>query len=309
MIKPINNYVLFTCDKEFEDELRLKAGLVLKVATQADHGRFNRIYGDVIAIPGKLTNDVNLYQRYEGAPEPKASFSGEMIEKLAKAGYKLTGKEYECTPYERQYTTLSDISQDVEVGDRIYFHYNTIDEENKYTLADGRKIYKVRYDQIFCTVRNSYAIDIDQLEKIGKPKELMELWYTDRENPIFDEMKKNAGIHELPPAIIPIGGHVLVSDMIQHGVVEVEIEGKKIRGRLSKYNIVEELSQATEDLEGQTFEGVLEHIGSPLKGEDVLDVKPGEKVLCSSNSNWKNVINGKEYFVMKQRDLIAKIDG
>lgn len=264
MIKPINNYVFFTCEKEFENELRLKAGLVLTVATQADHGRFNRIYGDVIAVPGKLTKDVNLYQRDVGVAQPKVNYSGEMIEAIAKVGHKLTGQEYECTPYERQYATLADIAQDVCVGDRIYFHYNTIDEENKYTLEDGQKIYKVRYDSIFCTVRNG--------------------------------------------EITMIAGHILVSDILQHGVVEVEIEGKKVRGKISKHGIVEEISQATEDLEWQTFEGILEHIGPPLKGESVLNIKPGDKVLCSSMSNWKNVINGKEYFVMKQRDIIAKIN-
>lgn len=266
MIQPINDYVFFTISKEYEDELTLKNGLVLKVATQADAGRFTRIYGEVIAVPGKLTGEI-LFQKETGYPEPKASYSGEMIEELAKFGHKLTGYEYECTPYEREYYKLTDIAQEVKPGDRIYFHYNTIDEENKYKLEDGRKIYKVRYDQIICVARD------------GK--------------------------------IIPIGSHVLISMVWDEGVVEIDLDNLKIpghspvstvKGKMSASGLITELHDKPKHLEG-----IVEHIGKALKGEPVLDVVPGDKILFLPESDWINVIEGKEYFVMKQRDLIAKL--
>lgn len=267
MIKPINDYVFFTCDKEAEDELRLNAGLILKIATQAEHGRFNRIYGEVIAVPGKLSHE-NLFQKATGLPEPKANYSGEMVEELAKAGYRVTGREYECTPYEREYYKLSDIAMEVMPGDKIYFHFNTIDEENKYTLADGRKIYKVRYDQIICIVRD------------GK--------------------------------IIPIGSHVLVSMVWDEDVVEIDLTNVKIpghspvssvKGKINKFNIVTELHEKPKPLEG-----IVRHIGNSLDGEVELGIVPGDRVIFLPESDWVNVIEGKEYFVMKQRDLIAKIE-
>lgn len=266
MIKPISDYVFFTISKEYEDELKLKNGLVLQVATQADIGRFTRIYGEVIAVPGKLTGEI-LFQKETGLPEPKAAYTGEMVEELVKYGYRLTGFEYECTPYEREYYKLKDIAQDIEAGDRLYFHYNTIDEENKYTLADGTKIYKVRYDQIICIVK--------------------------------------AGV------IIPIGSHVLVSMVWDDDVVDIDLDNFKIpghspvsavKGKISASGLIEELHDKPKHLEG-----IVKHIGKALKGEPVLAVVPGDTIIFLPESDWINVIEGKEYFVMKQRDLIAKL--
>lgn len=308
MIRPINNYVFFTVSKEFENELRLKSGLILHVATQAEHGKFNRIYGEVIAVPGKLTSDINLYQKNVYFPEPKPSYSGEMVATLAKVGHELTGREYECSPYEREYTNLSDITMEVEVDDQIYFHFNTIDEENKYTLEDGRKIYKVRYDQIICAVRKAWDIDIDAIELFGKPKEVIDVFIRDTENAIWDRLKKEGKIRRLPSTIIMIGGHVLVQSVLQQGMVETVIENRKVIGKITPGGIMHDIGKATEDLDDVVFEGIIKHIGAPIKGEEELDVKPGDKVVCLPNANWVNVINGQEYFVMKQRDLIAKIE-
>lgn len=306
MIKPINDYVFFTISKEYEDELKLKNGLVLQVATQADIGRFTRIFGDVIAVPGKLTDEI-LFQKETGYPEPKASYSGEMVEELVKYGHKLTGSEYECTPYEREYFKITDIAMEVEPGDRIYFHYNTIHEENKYMLADGRKIYKVRYDQIICVVRNILIPDIENKSQVKKGSEL-HISYTDNAGQT-QQASYVVGIGM--KAIIPIGSHVLVSMVWDEGVVDIDLDTLKmpgyspvstVKGKLSASGLITELHDKPKHLEG-----IVRHIGKALKGEPVLDVVPGDKVLFLPDSDWMNVIEGKEYFVMKQRDLIAKL--
>lgn len=275
MVKPISNFVFFTIDKEKETEQQTKFG-ILHLANQ-EHGKFNRIYGKVIAVPGKLKDDIRLHEIHQGMPAPQYSFTGEDIEELlSSTPYYLKekkGKEYQqrfysSSPAETQHILLSDIVMEVEIGDKAYFHYNTIEEENRYTLEDGTKIYKVRYDQIICSVRD------------GK--------------------------------IIPIGSHVLVTCNWDEDFQDLDMTDVKLpgftglgvkKGKISKSGLVTELHGKPKPLEG-----TVAHIGTPFLCEEELGVNPGDKIVFLPESDWTNKIEDCEFYVMKQRDIIGVIE-
>lgn len=50
---------------------------------------------------------------------------------------------------------------DVKVGDRVYFHFHTVDEENfisEVQELDGQLVYKVFYNECYCAVRDGKII-------------------------------------------------------------------------------------------------------------------------------------------------------
>jgi co-chaperonin GroES (HSP10) len=48
---------------------------------------------------------------------------------------------------------ISRIHKDLVVGDKVYFHYNSIDEDTRIEI-DGDTLYYVPYDMIFCAIRD-----------------------------------------------------------------------------------------------------------------------------------------------------------
>lgn len=272
-ITPVINYVFFQVEKETEDLLETKIG-ALYIDTRFDTGRHAKICGHVIGVPQKLTDSITMWREEEGLPMPVTYYSGEMTAQMApilKAGMRMTAAEekeadrriirdyYDPSSHEPAYKTLADIVPEVQVGDKIYFHYNTVHEENRIRTEDGRKIYKVRYDQIFCSVRNGQ--------------------------------------------IIPIGGWVLMEPAWDEETQEIQLQGQeKVRGKVSASGLVTELHDKPKPLEG-----IIANIGTQLKGDPELGVKNGDRVFFLPLSEFKNKIEGKEYYIMRQKDIIAKI--
>ncbi len=56
-------------------------------------------------------------------------------------------------------------------------------------------------------------------------------------------------------------------------------------------------------------EGYVRHIGAPLKNKDELGLISGDKVRFHERNSFLNKIEGVEYYVMKQDDLLGKIIG
>jgi co-chaperonin GroES (HSP10) len=167
------NYVVVTVDREFEGEINtpaIKLDLVVPRqttgqddATRRDKEKedperaFNplkrkRNYGTVVTIPKELTKDIKIYQKDAGLPAPVQYIDAEDSQRL--------GVPYQCGGWKPEHVTCADIVPEVQVGDKIYFHYLTIDKSNELTGEDGCTYYKLRYNNIFCVVRDGRIIPI-----------------------------------------------------------------------------------------------------------------------------------------------------
>jgi co-chaperonin GroES (HSP10) len=62
----------------------------------------------------------------------------------------------------KPYSYISDIAQEVQPGDKIYFNYKILSEESAQIAETNKKdpIYPVRYDMIYCAVRGDQIIPI-----------------------------------------------------------------------------------------------------------------------------------------------------
>ncbi len=158
------------------------------------------------------------------------------------------------------------IVPELQVGDKIYFHYNSLDEDALVPDSDG--IFTILYDMIFCAVRD------------GK--------------------------------IIPIQGKVFCTPVPEAGVEEIEIDGQKVKVKMTKSGIITDIN-AIDDLhkEGKLnrsyTKAVVAFIGTPLIGERASDIKVGDTVWYAVNADFENEIEGKMYFVM-DGELILMVE-
>lgn len=139
MLKAFQNFIIFKTDQLFNDKVKMKAGGELYFDPSFNPAVHARIYGEVVSVPIRLSPSIPISQKHAGLP-----------------GYN------ERSPYSYKY--MADIEQDVRVGDRIYYHFNTIKIGNivKEEGAHPNKTWylKVRYDQVICAVRNGEIICI-----------------------------------------------------------------------------------------------------------------------------------------------------
>ena len=165
------------------------------------------------------------------------------------------------------------IVPEVEVGDVIHFHYNSIQDSTKITTEDGEVFYKIDYDMIMVAVR--------RMRSINKPYK-----------------------------IVPIGGTVL-TEAVEEAPDGFKIEeldlhgtGKMIRC-LTKGGIVVKVNPTSHSLQ----KAKVAYIGTPLTYAPDLGLKSGDIVLYEKNADFGNhgdKILGKNYFLMFQDELMAK---
>jgi co-chaperonin GroES (HSP10) len=60
------------------------------------------------------------------------------------------------------------------------------------------------------------------------------------------------------------------------------------------------------DVKPRYLEGIITHIGEPVGGE-YIDCKVGDKIFYHPNADWTNKIEGKEYYVIDQSDVLCVV--
>lgn len=175
----------------------------------------------------------------------------------------------DSSPFEYRY--VSDVSQDLQIGDRIYFHFNTIVMRNcvkEEGVHPNRTWYfKVSYEQILCAVRDGKIIPISSYVLVDPD---FESW-DDILVPVMSLLKD-------------ADGNFIPKPKDQWLQKKVQPEYKY----LTAY---------------------VRHVGSPLNG-DKCEIEAGQKIWYRRNADWMNTIEGKDYFAIRQRHIVAKeVDG
>jgi co-chaperonin GroES (HSP10) len=103
--------------------------------------------------------------------------------------------------------------------------------------------------------------------------------------------------------ILPIGSWTLCETVVEEEFNTVEVNGQKIEAITSASGLVIGLNKKP-----STKFARLSHIGRPLVGEDELKISQGALVILNKNSNFKNTIEGKEYYTVRQGDILCSKD-
>lgn len=241
------NAVIFKTDVMFNDKAYFKGvdGKEVHLDPSFDPQKHVRIYGEVVSVPLYLTKRP-IMQEHRGTPAPT-----------------------EGSPFDYRY--LSDVKMEVRVGDRIYFHFNTITMRN-IVKEEGKHpnrtwYFRVSYDQIICAVRDGQIIPIASYALVLPEYET----WDDILHPTYTNLKDAEG------RFIP-----------------------KPKDQWIQMKVKPEYHFLT---------AFVKYVGSPL-GKDACEIEPGQKVWYRKNADWINVIEGVEYFAVRQRHIIGKeVDG
>lgn len=176
--------------------------------------------------------------------------------------YAATGGLYE-------YKMMSDIIQEVNIGDKIYFKWRvTFNHKNLMAQSVGNGtptwIFRCQYDNIYCKVTD------------GK--------------------------------ITMIGSHVLIDPVKETWDEILHPTYYDIKGADGKYipRPKSEWIQVKTAPGNKDRQGVVAEVGTPLKGEKCL-LSKGDRILFKPNMKSLLTIEGKQYFVLRQDQIVCKI--
>jgi co-chaperonin GroES (HSP10) len=159
--------------------------------------------------------------------------------------------------YSSPHYFYDNLVHEVNVGDKVYFHYTAVDMDSK--VEYGNELYyTVPYEMVWC-----------KIDDAGK--------------------------------ITMIGGRVFCEELPAEDIQEIEINGTKIKVRMTGSGIVTEMNVKREYGKAR-----LMHIGTPLNDQPKLDLVAGDIIFYAVDSDFVNVIEGKKYFCMTQEDILAK---
>lgn len=296
IIAPHNN-LFVEIDSEYNDEYKTKTGTTLYLTTQqftsddtVDNSNFKptmirKHYGVVIGLPLRLTTDVKITQIDPGLPAPGRYLSNESV-----AGMLKYASSWDClNSFEYEWKTSADLEMEVKIGDKIYFHHNTVTNDNLVSEI-GPKVYKLGYSNAICVVRYTPA-GIEVTHKCTSEYKCSngDSWSSWE---VLDTKPFDAKTE-----IIPVAAHILVEPLWEEGVEDL---GNGQRGKLSKFGIVSELHDHPEPLRGKVVA-----TSSPFKGEK-RELEVGDNIIYLPHSDYEMEIEGKKYYVMKYWEIIAK---
>jgi len=241
------NYIIFKTKRLFNDKVKFAGvdGKDLIIDPSFDPQRHVNIMGEVVSIPLHLTRRPIL-QEHRGTPAPT-----------------------EGSPFEYRY--VSDVKQEVMVGDMIAVHFNTIAMRNcvkeEGIHPDKTWYFKVSYEQVICAVRDGNIIPIASYVLVLPDYET----WDDILHPTYTNLK--------------------------------DAEGKFIPKPKDQW------IQTKVKPEYHFLTAHVKYVGSPLN-KDICEIEPGQKIWYRRNADWINMIEGTEYFAVRQRHIIGKeVDG
>ena len=103
-------------------------------------------------------------------------------------------------------------------------------------------------------------------------------------------------------SIKAIGGWNFLEQVVEEDFNQEDIDGKKIEVVRSSSGLITSVTKKT-----STKYAVLRHKGTPLRGKEELPVHTGDKVVLNKHSNFKNTIEGREYYTVKSEDILCRV--
>jgi co-chaperonin GroES (HSP10) len=161
----LTDYYIVTIDKLYDDSETPNGIVTLNSAyikdAEDDENRFvhKRIYGEVIGCPAEFSAEEIVELIDPGLPAPKRFVSADYLQMRANQGYdgrvyKKDRSYYPSTFDEYEFTSLADVAKrtNIKKGQRAYFDYKSTEPENFLGKFRGKDMYKIRVDEIYCTV-------------------------------------------------------------------------------------------------------------------------------------------------------------
>lgn len=230
------------------------------------------------------------------------------------------------------YKRASDIEMDIEVGDRVYFHYNCLLPDmnggnlfNKQYVGEKDEIengvevkyhyFQVKYELVFAALRYSKVNDHCQDFAWWMEKELTPFRTTVIDDDGHHTLTDNRFIHGenvYRKEVVMIGSYVFVEpDKETWAEISIPLP-ETLNGRplingdgTIKMKPQDQWLLTKQMPQDRYLCGWVRHVGAPLK-KDVCNVEVGMYVYFQPFTNTKVTFEGEELFRMRQRHIVAR---
>lgn len=254
-MRAYQDYVIFKLDDPKEGIYHTKTGvkgiggkeLMSPVDKEDDAVRLPRIkYSGIVEFTPRRLSNRFFWQLPQGSPKY-----------ISKKG---------------EYIRRNDIAPEVQAGDKIYFHFNTLAQEMNH-LAHGR--YKVAYENIICAIRE----------------------HDDK----YNEMVMIGGHCLIRPDIESWDDITIPTYKVSNGVPLVDAQGNKIKKPKDQWIQIKVVPEA------RSLRGFVVNCGTPLKMEND-ELAQDDHIIYRKNADWELTIEQQQFYVIRQMHIIAKIN-
>lgn len=167
-----------------------------------------------------------------------------------------------------EYKYLSDIPLEIEVGDRAYFHFNTF---------VGKNIIKI--DGVHPNRTWYFKCRVDQVICVVREEKII---------PTSTYVLIEPDMETWDDILVPTYSNIMGKD----GKPQLRPKDKWLVRKVAP--------------EKKYLLGFVKHVGSPLKGE-TCDLQPDDHIVYRRLADWVNKIEGRPYFAILQKYIMAKI--
>lgn len=254
MIEAYASHVIVKTDAIYENYVKFKGlnGREIYIDHRFDPQRHARIYAEVVSVP-RYIQPILFMQEHAGVP-PYHGHSN------------------------YSYKMLDSIEPEVQVGDKVYMHFNAMIsnlmiKKSHLVREDGVHpnktwYFKVRYDNLIAVVRNGVTIPVGSFVLCDPD---WESW---------DEISR--------PTPVTLNGKPVLNK-----------DGTKMMKPKEQWLV-------TKVAPGYQFlKAFVRVLGTPLRG-DKCEIAVGQKIWYRRNADWMVKIEGKDYFAIRQRHIIGR---
>lgn len=283
-----------------ETKYRGVGGMALIVSSLFNPERHIRTYGIVVSVPERcfrtpLVSDVLSLPNYHDRPV-------------------------------LSYKSARDIEMDIKIGDKVYFHHNTLLPNTgfhsfsgtnflftKDEMVDGKlkpfHYFKVMYELVYVSIRYEPMNGVTEEFNWHNEDKIKEIVLPEGTRYIYTDTQGQDHIYK--KSLVPIGSWVLVQpDMESWEDISIPtpevINGKKLLNKDGSIRMKpkEQWIVIKKAPEEKYLQGWVIHSGSPLKGDQEF-LEEGMYVYFQKFMNTKIKVEGKDYFRMRQRHIFA----
>jgi co-chaperonin GroES (HSP10) len=245
---------------------KMKAG-INKVIIKARKRRNDEIETNILDQDG---NKMVLFKDTSFRPEESAVICGEVVVAPETLGGHEFCREYEGFPVcsgksEPNVIKYRNLPIEVFNGDKVYFHFHALNDESYLYKEEGFEYFGIDYDQIFCAVRNGQIIPITNYVLV---------------EPYFGDDVEEFDVPAVAPGFAPLPSVV--------------------KGKKTASGLIADLHEKPRFLEG-----VVKYVPLMRLGFEYINVKPGDRIYYTTDSDFENEIEGRNYYVMKLQDIFA----
>lgn len=281
-IKGLADVIIVKVDNIFNDRVTVDENKDIRLDTDIDKARNMKMWGEVVQIPSIMTNEIILMASDIYVQKPQ---SEEYVQEI-------------------DYKTYKDLPTPAQVGDKIWFHWNVLLNEDNHLQGD---YYKVPYEMVICADKyyESYKGRIFRInpftdERLERIKD--EPW--DDNDLFFEQNKRNfCRSRKMANAFVLCIPDQESWDDIKIPIPEVK-DGKVVMKKGKPVMKPEsEWMLAKSAPDNKVALAYVVKSGDPIKGHPELGLENGDHIMYYHKGNWQVMMDDEAYFLIRQRHV------